>query len=129
MGIDGNEKYPLKEECYAVIGCAMYVHNELGPGFLEAVYQEAMEIELEENNIPFVREKPLNITFRNRVLRKKYYADFLCYDELIVELKACDSIIDDHIAQAINYLTDTKLKVALLLNFGSRRLQYKRVIV
>jgi len=107
----------------------MYVHNELGHGFLEAVYQEAMEIELEENNIPFVREKPFNITFRNRVLRKKYYTDFLCYDELIVELKACDEIIDDHIGQAINYLTATKLQVALLLNFGKSRLQYKRVIV
>ena len=101
----------------------------LVPAFLRRSTKEAMEIELEENNIPFIREKPLGITFRNRVLRKKYYADFLCYDELIVELKACDEIIDDHIGQAINYLTATKLKVALLLNFGRSRLQYKRVIV
>ena len=118
-----------KEECYQIIGAAMEVHNELGCGFFEAVYQEALAILLDEKLIPFEKEKVLEISFRGNILKKKYIADFLCFDEVIVELKATDSIHSEHIAQALNYLKATKKKIALLINFGTTRLQYKRIIL
>ena len=121
--------YLLKEECYKVIGCAMKVHSELGCGFLEPVYQEALAIELEESRIPFLKEKVLDITFKGRFFKKKYVADFVCYDQLIIELKAIEVLAPDHTSQVINYLKATGLKVGLLLNFGSPKLQYKRVIL
>ncbi|MCT4603922.1 MAG: GxxExxY protein [Marinifilum sp.] len=118
-----------KEECYQIIGAAMEVHNELGCGFFEAVYQEALAILLDEKLIPFEKEKVLEISFRGNILKKKYIADFLCFDEVIVELKATDSIHSEHIAQVLNYLKVTKKKIALLINFGTTRLQYKRIIL
>lgn len=121
--------FPLKKECYKVIGCAMEVHSELGGGFLEAVYQEALGLELRELNIPFRKEALLNLEYKGKPLDKKYIADFICYDELIVELKAVDELSSKHTAQVLNYLKATKLKVGLLLNFGATKLQYKRVIL
>jgi GxxExxY protein len=118
-----------KEECYQIIGAAMEVHNELGCGFFEAVYQEALAILLDEKLIPFEKEKVLEISFRGNILKKKYIADFLCFDKVIVELKATDSIHTEHIAQALNYLKATRKKIALLINFGTTRLQYKRIIL
>lgn len=123
------EQYLLKEECYQVIGCAMKVHNELGCGFLEPVYQEALAYELNKQTIPFVREKVLDIYYDGVLLNKKYVADFLCYESLIVELKAADAIAPEHLAQVLNYLKATKLRVGLLINFGTTKLQYKRVIL
>ncbi len=123
------EEYPFKEECYKIIGCAMDVHNELGCGFLELVYQEALSVVLMENKIPFVKEKVLDIEFRGRILDKKYVADFICFDEVIVELKATDGLADHDIAQVLNYLKATGKKIALLINFGLTKLQYKRVIL
>ncbi|MGQ1910188.1 GxxExxY protein [Marinifilum sp. RC60d5] len=120
--------FPFKEECYQIIGAAMEVHNELGCGFLEAVYQEALAILLDEKLIPFEKEKILDIAFRGNILSKKYIADFLCFDDVIVELKAADSILPEHIAQVLNYLKATNKKIGLLINFGTTRLQYKRVI-
>jgi GxxExxY protein len=122
-------EYPYKEECYQIIGAAMEVHSELGCGFLESVYQEALGLLLDEKLIPFEKEKVLDIKFRGQVLCKKYKADFLCYDEVIVELKATDSIHSEHVAQVLNYLKATGKKIGLLINFGTTRLQYKRVIV
>ena len=111
------------------IGAAMDVHNELGCGFLEPVYQEALSVVLLENKIPFVKEKVLDIEFRGKILDKKYVADFICYNEVIVELKATDGIMDKHIAQVLNYLKATGKKIGLIINFGTNRLQYKRVIL
>ncbi len=123
------EVYPYKKECYSIIGCAMDVHNELGCGFLEPVYQEALSIVLNEKAIPFVKEKVLDIEFRGRILDKKYVADFICFNEVIVELKAVDAIMDKHIAQVLNYLKATGKKVGLIINFGTTKLQYRRVIL
>jgi len=122
-------KYPFKEETYQIIGCCMEVHNELGCGFLEAVYQEALEIVFEEKKLPFIREKVLDIEYRGRILKKKYAADFMCFDKVIVEVKATESLTDNDIAQALNYLKATGKKIGLLVNFGTTKLQYKRVIL
>ncbi|MGD9992114.1 MAG: GxxExxY protein [Salinivirgaceae bacterium] len=127
--INSNNEYPFKEECYKIIGCCMEVHNELGCGFLEAVYQEALEIVLQEKKIPFEREKVLDIEFRGSLLVKKYIADFICFNEVIVELKAADGLTDIDLAQVLNYLKATKKKIGLLVNFGATKLQYKRVIL
>jgi len=124
-----NERYPLKDECYLIIGCAMETHKELGCGFLEAVYQEALSIVFQQNEIPFLQEVFLDINFRGQTLRKKYKADFVCFDNIIVEIKAVDNIISEHIAQVLNYLKATNNKVGLILNFGTHSLQYKRVIL
>ena len=123
------EEYPFKQECYNIIGAAMEVHSELGHGFLEAVYQEALTIVLSEKEIPFLREQVLDITFKGRLLNKKYVADFICYNEVIVELKAMDGIAPEHIAQVLNYLKATGKKLGLLINFGTTKLQYKRIIL
>lgn len=124
-----NPEYPLKEETYSIIGCCMEVHRELGCGFLEPVYQEALSIVFREKQIPFIKEKVLAIEFRGRVLDKKYVADFICFDEIIVELKATDALCSEHLVQVINYLKVTRKKLGLIINFGTKSLQYKRVIL
>ncbi|MBP6870602.1 MAG: GxxExxY protein [Bacteroidales bacterium] len=123
------EEFPFKDECYRIIGCCMEVHKALGPGFLEAVYQEALSLELKDANIPFNKEKVLEVWYKGILLEKKYVADFLCFDEVIVELKAVESLNTDHIAQVLNYLKATEKKIGLLINFGARSLQYKRIIL
>ncbi|BAX78625.1 GxxExxY protein [Labilibaculum antarcticum] len=123
------QDYILKKECYKIIGSCMEVHSELGCGFLEAVYQEALEIELVEKEIDFEREVELGIVYKGNQLDKKYYADFLCFDEVIVELKAVKTLDDIHTAQVLNYLKATGKRVGLLINFGATSLQYKRFIL
>lgn len=88
-----------EDESYKIIGACMEVHQNLGAGFLEAVYQEALGIEFEERNIPFEREKDLRIKYKGHSLKKRYFADFVCYDSIILELKACNSICKEHEAQ------------------------------
>ena len=127
--INTNEEFLLKEECYKIIGCCMEVHNELGCGFLEAVYQEALAMIFGEKKIPFIKEKVLDIEFRGKILDKKYIADFICFDELIIELKATDGLANHDIAQVLNYLKATGKRIGLLINFGTTKLQYKRVIL
>ena len=116
-------------ESYAVIGAAMKVHSELGCGFLEAVYQEALEIEFKNKNIPYVREKRLPIYYDGQKLKTYYQADFICYDNIIVELKAIKTLSDIEKAQVFNYLKASKLKKALLLNFGESHLVFKRFVL
>lgn len=123
-----NEEYLFKEECYEIIGCAMEVHKELGHGFLEAVYQEALEMEFIQKGIPYIREKVLDIYFKGKLLKKKYSSDFFCFDNIVVETKATKELSDSDLAQVLNYLKATNKKIGLLINFGSPRLQYKRVI-
>lgn len=124
-----SEEYIFKKECYDLIGCCMDIHKELGCGFLEVVYQEALEIELVEKEIDFEREVELGIVYKGKQLDKKYYADFLCFDEVIVELKAVKTLDDIHTAQVLNYLKATGKRVGLLINFGATSLQYKRFIL
>ena len=118
-----------KNESYKIIGACMEVHKILGNGFLEAVYQEALAIEFSQMNIPFEQEKRLQITYKNRLLKKDYIADFVCYDKIIVELKALSQIQNEHIAQTLNYLKITDFRLGLLINFGTTSLQYKRIVL
>ena len=121
-------EYFLKEECYLIIGCAMEVHKTLGHGFLEAVYQEALALEFTEKNLPFQKEKEIEIQYKGKTLNKKYCADFLCFDKIIVELKAISELTDNNYKQIFNYLKATGLKLGLILNFGAESLEYKRII-
>ena len=116
------------EQTYAIIGAAMEVHRELGPGFLEAVYQDALAIELELRGIPFERERLLPVRYKGRLLPSIYRADFICYGEIIVETKAVDALAGIHEAQTINYLKATGMQRALLINFGAGSLQHKRLV-
>jgi GxxExxY protein len=116
------------EETYAVIGAAMTVHRELGHGFLESVYQEAVERELKEMGIPYRREVQISIFYKNQKMESSFRVDFICYDRLIIELKALSQISGTEEAQLINYLKASKIPKGLLLNFGSPQLQYKRLV-
>lgn len=115
-------------QTYAIIGACMAVHSELGHGFLEAVYQEALEIEFTRLGIPYEREKPLVVYFAGIPLRTRYDADFFCFDSVVVELKACGALAPAHQAQTIHYLKATGCERGLLVNFGTARLEYKRLI-
>jgi GxxExxY protein len=117
-----------KDEVYLIIGAAMDVHRELGYGFLEAVYQEALEIEFQMQQIPYLREEKLEIYYKERLLKKCYEADFICFDKIVVELKALSALTTEHEAQLLNYLKATGMKLGLLINFGETSLQYKRMI-
>ena len=115
-----------KDEVYRIIGAALNVAHELGCGFLEAVYQEALEIELAQNGIPFESQKKINISYKGKVLSKEYIADFVCFNNIIVEIKAIKRITEIEEAQIINYLKATKLPLGLIINFGSMKLEWKR---
>ncbi|WDE95980.1 GxxExxY protein [Lentisphaera profundi] len=118
----------LKEESYVIIGACMNVHNELGQGFLESVYQEALELVLSKETIANEREKELHISFQGQALAKKFYVDFLCYDQIVVELKAVKALDQNHEAQVINYLKASNKPLGILVNFGEKSLVYKRLI-
>jgi GxxExxY protein len=105
------------------------VQNELGSAFLEPIYQEALALEFMKRKIPFSKETKLDVHYKDSVLQKKYYADFLCYGAIIVELKVCKNLAPEHTAQVLNYLSALKLNLALLINFGAPKLQWKRVIL
>jgi GxxExxY protein len=122
------EDYLYERETYQIIGAMMEVHKTLGCGFLEAVYQEALAIEFEKQKIPFVKEKKLILFYKGIQIEKFYIADFVCFEKIIVELKALSALTSTHDSIMINYLKATKLKVGLLANFGERSLKYKRLI-
>lgn len=122
------EKFPLKDETYSIIGACMNVFNELGNGFLEAVYQDALEIEFQLLNIPYQREVPYWVSYKGQKLNRKYIADFVLYDSVVLELKAQDFIVKANYSQVVNYLKASNHKVGLLINFGEKSLVYKRFI-
>ena len=116
------------KKTFAIIGAAMEVHKELGSGFLEAVYQEALEREFTYQEIPYKSQHPVRIEYKGKPLKKTYEPDFICYDEVIVEIKAMDKLSGNEHAQIINYLKASELKVGLLINFGARSLEHKRFV-
>ena len=119
----------LKDEVFAIIGAAIEVHRELGPGFLEAVYQEAMETELRARQIPFEAQKPIRVRYKERLLTNQYFADLVCFEQIIIELKALNRLSGNEEAQILNYLKATRFRLGLLINFGSHgRLEWKRYI-
>jgi len=123
------KEYPYQEEMYKIIGACMEVHKELGYGFLESVYQEALCIELTRREIPFEADKLLFVYYKDVKLKKTFKADIYAYGYIIVELKAVMGSLDLHSPQVINYLTTTKHELGVLVNFGMPSLQWKRYIV
>ncbi len=116
------------EKTDKIIGCAMEIHKELGCGFLEAVYQEALQKEFVTQGIPFKAQPVIEIRYKGEPLEKKYQPDYICYDEVIIEIKAISALTGLEEAQLINYLKATGLKVGLLMNFGSKSLEHKRLV-
>ena len=126
--IDAANKILYREESFAIIGACMKVHRTLGAGFLEAVYEEALEREFQNLKIPFKRQVKLDLYYGNQKLTKQYRADFICYDEIIVEIKAVSLIPTAFYAQLQNYLKCTNIELGMLINFGTSSLTYKRMI-
>ena len=120
----------LKDEVFAIIGAAIEVQRVLGSGFLEPVYQEAMEIESASRILPFEPQKIIRIDYKGRLLKKEYIADLIYYNQIIVELKALDKLTGKEESQILNYLKATRMKVGLLINFGSSpKLEWKRFVL
>jgi GxxExxY protein len=122
-------KLIFEDETYAIRGAAIEVHRHLGYGFLEAVYQEALEIELQQRGIPFASHKPLTVTYKGIELKKRYAPDIICYGKVIVEIKCISNIGSSDRAQLLNYLKATGIRVGLVVNFGSKtKLQVERMV-
>jgi GxxExxY protein len=126
---DTMEKIIFKEESYQIIGKCMEVHNNLGAGFLEIVYKDALELEFQKANIPYEREKKYDVHYKGIILPHKFFADFVVFDKIILEVKGVSGITDEFIAQAINYLKASSNQLALVVNFGELKLNYKRVVL
>lgn len=125
-----HEKVLYKEEVYAIQGAVFEVYREMGCGFLEAVYQECLEREFTHRGIPFVAQKELRLYYKGEALEQKYWPDLMCYDKIIVELKAAKEIAAEHEAQVFNYLKATGFKLGLIVNFGHYpKAQIKRIIL
>ena len=116
------------ERTYKIIGAAMEVHKELGCGFLEPVYQEALEREFLTQGIPHKTQPAVGIFYKGKPLNKVYQPDFVCYDEVVIEIKAISGLTGLEESQLINYLKATGLKVGLLINFGSKSLEHRRLV-
>lgn len=115
------------KESYDIIGAALEVHSQLGCGFTEPVYQEALAEELRLRHIPFEREKVFTVTYKGKELSKDFRVDFVCFNKIIVELKAVSDFAEEHVAQVYNYLKATGMQLGLLINFGKTSLEYKRL--
>ncbi len=122
------EHFLYQEESYKIRGAIFAVHRELGCGFLERVYQDALECEFQERGIPYEREKEIQIMYKGKPLGNPYRADFVCYGKIIVELKALSELDGTHRAQVINYLKATKMKLGLLVNFGEISAKVERIL-
>jgi GxxExxY protein len=119
-----------KIESFEIIGACFEVYKEKGCGFLEAVYQECLELELGDRKVPFIVKPLLSLTYKSRSLESKYQPDLVCHDKIIVELKAITGLADEHRAQVHNYLRAAKMKLGLLVNFGHYpKVEYERIVV
>lgn len=123
------DKIIYREESYQIIGKCMEVHNNLGAGFLEIVYKDALEYEFRKAGIAYEREKQYEVNYKGIILPHKFYADFVIFDKIILEIKAVSIISDEFIAQAINYLKVSSNQLALIVNFGELKLNYKRIVL
>ena len=119
-----------KEESYAIMGACFEVYKEMGPGFVEPVYQECLELELAARKIPFTARQPLRLEYKGTPLQQSYIPDLVCHDKIIVELKAVTSLTDEHRAQVFNYLRATGYRLGLLVNFGHHpQVQHERIVL
>ena len=123
------KRYPLQKESYEIIGICMEVHRILGRGFLEIVYKDALEYEFDVRGIPYEREKKYEVPYKEIILSHKFQADFVVFDEIILEVKAQKGIVDEHYRWVINYLAISKCNLGLLVNFGEDSLVTKRLIL
>jgi GxxExxY protein len=124
-----DNKIVYKDESYVILGACFEVYKEKGCGFLEAVYQECLEIELAMQNIPFQPQSEIALEYKGRPLKQKYVPDLICYGKIIVELKAVKELADEHRAQVHNYLKATGMKLGLLVNFGHYpKVEYERIV-
>ena len=123
------ENFPLKKETYSIIGLCMEVQKTLGFGFAEIIYKDAMEVEFGNNGLLYIREPGLPVYYKGKLLKRRFFSDFICCNEIIVEVKSSEKgVTDDYIAQVLNYLRVSGNTVGLIINFGKRRLEYKRLI-
>lgn len=122
-------EYYKQEENYNIIGICMEVHRILGPGLLEIVYKDALEIEFKNKNIPFEREKEFSIEYKGNLLPHKFYADFIVYDEIILEIKTVKEINNEHIAQTLNYIKLANSQIGIIANFQNKSLTHKRLVM
>ena len=119
-----------KDESYAIIGACFEVYKEKGNGFVEPVYQECLELELAAQKVPFTAQGALRLTYKGTELKQRYIPDFLCFDKIILEIKAVRQLTDEHRAQVLNYLKATGLRLGLLVNFGHYpKVEYERIIL
>lgn len=118
-----------EEETYKIIGICMEVHRNLGPGLLEIIYKDAIEIELKENSIFFEREKEFIIEYKGKILPHKFYADFVVNEDIILEIKAVKELSNEHTAQILNYIKLAHSEIGLLVNFQTKSLQHKRFVI
>jgi GxxExxY protein len=122
-------EYLYENESYKIIGILYEVHKNLGKGFSEIVYKDALEYEFHKNNIPFEREKEYKVNYKETILKHKFYANFVVFDKIILEIKSTDSFVNNHYAQCLNYLKVSNNKLALLVNFNQTSVEYKRIII
>jgi len=118
-----------KEDSYRIIGLCYEVHNNLGAGFLEIVYKDALEYEFKMAGIPYQREQEFVVNYKGIILPHKFYADFVVMDKIILEVKGVKAIANEHIAQTINYLKVSEMRLGLLANFGDQSFKYKRLVL
>jgi GxxExxY protein len=124
-----NTEIIFKEESYKIVGACFEVYNHMGHGFLEAVYQECLAVEFADQSVPFVEQPHLKLKYKTKPLKQTYLPDFLCFDEIILEIKSAKNLTDEHRAQVINYLKATGKQLALLVNFGHYpKLEYERFL-
>jgi len=125
----GYDNLIYKQDSYDIISCCLAVHNELGPGFSEVVYKDALSIELEINNIPYSREKSFTVNYKTFKLKRQYNCDFIAFDKIILEIKAQKLLTEEDKGQLSNYLAASGCALGLLINFGEPSLKFKRVIL
>ena len=119
----------FKEESYKIIGLCMNIHTVLGMGLKEINYKDALEMDLEENNIHYERERRFEVMYKGKIMRHPYYADFILYNAIVIEIKSVSAIVDAHFAQAKSYLSVANMKLALIVNFGEPSLSFRRVLL